>query len=78
MIDHTLSLAPLGGILVGILLIIFRDPACSFLQWTYEKFPRYEDGTRALYVTLKIRPIFIVVLAIIIIVFSLVGFIISL
>jgi hypothetical protein len=73
-----MNLAPLSGTAIGILLILFRDRVCLFLENVYEKFPKYEDGVKMLNLKFSVRPIFVIVFAILIILFSLTGFIVSL
>lgn len=63
----------LGGVAVGIGLIVFRNSACALLQKSYEKFPKYEEGVKSVRIKFSIRPIFIIVLGIIVLMFSLVG-----
>lgn len=67
-------LGPTIGFFVGVSIMLFRNVIVSFLEKSYEKFPRYDDGIKTLKFRFKIRPIFIVVLGLIISVFSIIGF----
>jgi hypothetical protein len=72
------NLAPLNGIGVGILLILFRKNVCSFLEKSYDRFPKHEEGVKMLNLKFSLRPGFIVTLGVIIMLFSIAGFIVSL
>ena len=61
---------PINGIILGILLIVFRNKVCMFLQRVYEKFPKYEDGVKMLNIKFTIRPIFITILGSLILIIS--------
>jgi hypothetical protein len=68
-------LTSINGIIIGIALIVFRKKVCVFLQKTYEKFPKYEDGIKTFNIKFTVRPFFITILGSIIIFMSIVGLI---
>lgn len=65
---------PLIGVLVGILIIIFRIAISNAIRVSYEKMPKFEDGVKSLNLRFELRPIFIAILGIVILCFSAVGF----
>ena len=68
---------PLFGIVIGVLFIIFRERICTLLQIFFEKFPKYEDGVKALNINFSIRPVFIFALGVLLIFVSIIGVIAS-
>ena len=64
--------APINGIILGIVLVVFRKKVCELLQKSYEKLPKYEDGVKALNMKFTIRPIFITILGSLILIISIV------
>ena len=62
-------------IIFGILAIIYRQKVSIFIQKTYEKFPKYEDGIKACKISFTVRPVFITILAVIWILISLMSLI---
>jgi len=63
------------SITIGILAIIYRRKVSLFIQKTYEKFPKYEDGVKAFKISFTVRPVFITILAVIWILISLMSLI---
>jgi hypothetical protein len=65
--------ASINGIIFGVVLIVFRKKVCMLLQKTYENFPKYDNGVKALNMKFTIRPIFITILGGLIVPVSIVG-----
>ena len=66
-----MNLAPIIGLIIGIIIIIFRTNVCEYLQKTYENFPQNKEAVESLNIKFTIRPIFITILGVIISLFSL-------
>jgi hypothetical protein len=69
---------PAIGIGLGAFIIIFRNNLSTFIERFYNKLPKYEDGVKAFNIKFSIRPFFLGALGLVIIVFSIAGFIIQL
>ena len=69
---------PLISFIVGILSIIFRNKICLYVQKSYENFPQYKDGVQTFKMQFSVRPVYIVVVGIIICLFSFISLIASL
>ena len=74
----SVRLAPISGIIIGILLIAFRKPVSQCVESCYRRFPKYEDGVKALNIKFSIRPVYITVFGLVIAMFSLIGLLTSL
>ena len=55
-------IGPIQGIIVGILLIVFRCKVSILLRKSVERFPKYKDGEETFNLKYGIRPIFIIIL----------------
>ena len=64
---------PTIGLILGILIIIFRKKICVYIEKLYNNFPIYKDGVKALNISFTVRPLFILVIGLLIIMFSLVS-----
>jgi hypothetical protein len=64
---------PIQGIVVGVLLIVFRDKVAIFLRKSVERFPKYKDGEKTFNLKYSIRPIFIIILGVLFILISCYG-----
>ena len=72
------TIGPLISFIVGILSIIFRNKICLYVQKSYENFPQYKDGVQTFKMQFSVRPVYIVVVGIIICLFSFISLIASL
>ena len=71
-------IGPLISFIVGIIVIIFRNKICLYIQKSYENFPQYKDGVKTFKMQFSVKPVYIVVVGIIICLFSTISLIISL
>jgi hypothetical protein len=67
-------LGPLQGVIIGLCLIFFRKTVTQILQKAFEKFPKYEDGAKALNMKFEVRSGYIIILGFIFIIVALAGF----
>ena len=67
-------LGPTIGFFVGVSIILFRRIIIAYLEKSYEKFPKYDDGVKTFDIGFKVKPIFVIVLGLIISMFSIIGF----
>jgi hypothetical protein len=71
-------IGPLISSIVGILVIIFRNKIGLYIQKSYENFPQYKDGVQTFKMKFSVKPVYIVVVGIIICLFSFISLIASL
>jgi hypothetical protein len=62
------------GIIIGILIIIFRKKISRNIEKYYQRFPKYNEGVKSLKLKLSIRPLFIGAIGYILIFFSIYSF----
>ena len=65
---------PIIGFLVGITMVFFRNRIASFLEDTFMRFPKSDDGIKAFNIRFEVRPGFVVTLGLVISLFSILGF----
>ena len=68
---------PLVGILLGAALIVFSRQVARYLQTAYEKLPQYKSASQSRRLRLEVRPLFIVILGMVIALVSLLSFFVS-
>ena len=68
-------LGPTIGFFAGVSIILFRRIIVAYLEKTYEKFPKYDDGVRTFDIRFKVKSIYVVILGLIISMFSIIGFV---
>ncbi len=68
-------LRPIIGVIVGILIVLYRNKICVYIQKSYKKMPQYEEGVKSLKVRFNVRPTIIAILGFLIAIFSIMGFI---
>jgi len=71
-------IGPLISLIVGILVIIFRNKIGLYIQKSYESFPQYKDGVKTFKMKFSVKPAYIVIVGIIIFFFSFISLIASL
>ncbi len=69
---------PAIGVILGGIIIIFSSRISRYITWAYQKFPKYKDGVSSLGINFNIRPFFIGILGLVIIVFSTVSLVLGL
>jgi len=68
-------LGPIEGFIIGVLLIVYRNKVSNWLQKGFEKFPKYDDGVKALNMKFSVRPHFIIIMGVLFVLISISGFI---
>ena len=67
-------LGPLQGFITAIVLFIFREKVNVLVQKGFEHFPKYEDGVKSINVSFEVRPSHIVVISLMFLFISVLGF----
>ncbi|MCP3875588.1 MAG: hypothetical protein GY699_20845 [Desulfobacteraceae bacterium] len=67
-------LGPLQGLVTAFVLIIFRKKVSELIQKAFERFPKYEDGVKAMNVSFKVKPSHITIIALMFLFISILGF----
>ena len=67
-------LGPLQGFITAIVLFIFREKVSVLVQKGFEHFPKYEDGVKSINVSFEVRPSHIVVISLMFLFISVLGF----
>lgn len=65
---------PLQGLIIGLLLLFFKEKISFFAKNTLEKFPKYQDGIKLLNINLDVRPAHIMIIGLIFIFLAVAGF----
>ncbi len=69
---------PVIGVVLGVMIIIFSSQISRYITWAYQKFPKYKDGVDSFGIKFNIRPFFIGLIGLVIIVFSILGLVVLL
>jgi hypothetical protein len=64
----------LKGVVIGLLFIIFRKPVSAFLEKVYQKFPTNKISGQFYKMSYRVRPVFLTILGVIIIGFSVLSY----
>jgi hypothetical protein len=64
----------LRGVLIGVLLIVLRKQISTFLEKVYRKFPTNKISSQFYSISYRIRPVFLTILGVIIIGFSVLSY----
>ena len=68
-------LGSIQGVIIGVILIVFRHKAANYIQKAFTKFPKYEDGAKTLNFQYSVKPIYLAILGVIFILIAVAGFI---
>lgn len=69
---------PAIGVILGVIIIIFSSRISRYITWAYQKFPTYKDGVNTFGISFNIRPFFIGILGLVIMVFSTISLVLGL
>lgn len=67
-------LGPIIGLIMGASIIVFRKSISIFIESSYDKFPKYKNGVKAFNLRFSIRPFFIGLFGMVVIVLSIISF----
>ena len=67
-------LGPLQGLLAAVILFVFKKKISEFVQKSFKRFPKYEDGAEAMNVSFEVRPSHIIIIASLFLFISIAGF----
>jgi hypothetical protein len=68
---------PASGVIIGVIIIIFSSQISRYITWAYQKDPKYKAGANSFGIDFNIRPFFIGLLGLVIIIFSTIGIVLA-
>ena len=65
--------SPFGGIVIGAMIVLFRQKIAELLEKNYKNFPQNQSIIEPYKLSYKVRPIFVMIIGLVISIFSILG-----